>query len=642
MTEIKTDVTSEVKAEITFRDLWLSENVLRAIEQKGYKTPSSIQAWVIPLALNTDKDIIGQAQTGSGKTAAFGLPILDRLNPNSRDAQALILTPTRELAIQIAEELKSFSIHSNLNITLLYGWQNIRTEMSALKSGPQIIVWTPGRVTDHLQKGRLNLDGIKYFVLDEADEMLNVGFREEIEEILKFSPVDKKVFLFSATMPPFILNIVKNYMRDYETIAIKKSELTNDKITQVYYEAPRGHKFDVLGRILDVNPDFYWIIFCRTKAETDEVASKLSQRGYLAEAIHGDIEQAMREKVLARFKKRYVSILVATDVAARWIDVNDLSHVVNFELPENPESYTHRIWRTWRAWKSGTAISIVSSADFRKLWYIERTIKAKINKANLPNGQDVVNFKKTGLLNDLNTLIEAEDTVDYADIAAELLNNKEAQNVVSALLKKFYKDEFKAESYTDFTASSSRRETSTRRDSSSSQGSFNNDWMVRLFVAKGKKDGFENPGQLLWFIAREAGLWDLGAGRVDVLTNFSYVDLPQDIAFTVLDDAKAKNNEKPLIVKAKPKTDDGDSRGGSRWWDRGWYRGGSRWWDRGWYRGNSDRGDSRGGDRGWYRTSSDRGDSRGGDRGWYRGNSDRGGDRGWYRGNSDRGGDRRR
>lgn len=556
--------------ELTFDSLGLSKEILKSIEEKWYKNPSPIQAWVIPLALKTDKDIIGQAQTGSGKTAAFGLPILDKINKDVYSPQALILTPTRELAIQIADELKSFSKNSNINIILLYWGQNIRSEMSALRNWPQIIVWTPGRVTDHLHKERLKLDSIKYFVLDEADEMLNVWFREEIEEILKFAPIEKRVFLFSATMPPFILSIVKNYMRDYETISIKKEELTNDKISQVYYEAPRGHKFDVLCRILDITPDFYWIIFCRTKAETDEVASKLSQKWYLAEAIHWDIEQAMREKVLNRFKKKSVSILVATDVAARWIDVNDLSHVVNFELPDNPESYTHRIWRTGRAWKTGTAISIVSNADTRKLFFIERTIKVKIKKENLPNWQEVVNHKKTWLIQDIETIISGEEN-DYLDIAGEILEWKDAKILVSALLKKFYRDEFKAESYRDFSVRERSSDRGERWEKPERSYASRDDWMIRLFVAKWKMDWIDGPGNLLSFIGRETGLWDLGAWKVDVLTNFSYVDLPEATARIVLDQFKDKNPVKPLVVRAKEKTE-GSGERRSFGWDRGWER----------------------------------------------------------------------
>lgn len=562
--------------DITFESLWLSKRLLQAIEEKGYKNPSPIQAWVLPIALNTNKDIVWQAQTGSWKTAAFGLPILEKIDENIKAPQSLILCPTRELAIQVAEELKSFCKNTSIHIELLYGGQNIRSEMSALRAWPQIIVWTPGRVFDHLNKKRLILDDIKYFVLDEADEMLNVWFREEIEEILKFAPVDKRVFLFSATMPTFIQNIIKNYMWEYETVNIKKETLTNDSITQIYYDAPRGHKFEVLCRILDVTPDFYWIIFCRTKAETDDVASKLSQKGYLSEPIHWDIDQNMREKVLNRFKKRSISILVATDVAARWIDVADLSHVVNFELPDNPETYTHRIWRTGRAGKTWTAISLVSNADSRKLFFIERLIKVKIKREKLPLWEDVVKFKKQSLINDINTIIESGDNKDYYNIVDDLLEVADANQIMSALLRKFYKDEFKADFYKEFKVVSRDR---NDRDSRPSR----DDWMMRLFVAKWKMDWFQSPWNLLAFVAKESWLWDLWAWKVDILSNFSYVDVPEETARIILKVFKDKNSAKPLIVKAKEKTW-GSWGWRSSGWSRGWFRWGNRgsWWR--WFR----------------------------------------------------------
>lgn len=530
--------------DLTFKSLWLSSEILRSISEKWYKIPSPIQALVIPLALKTDKDIVWQAQTGSWKTAAFWLPILDRIDKKSDKLQALILTPTRELAIQVADELKSFSTNINVNIVLLYWWQQIKNEISALKNNPQIIIWTPGRIIDHLQKKRLILNNIKYFVLDEADEMLNIWFREEIEEILKFSPIEKKMFLFSATMPSFIMNIIKNYMKDYEFVSIKKDNVLNNKISQVYYEAPRGHKFDVLCRILDITPDFYWIIFCKTKVETDEIASKLSQKWYLAEAIHWDIEQIMREKILNRFKKRTISILVATDVAARWIDINDLSHVVNFELPDNPESYIHRIWRTGRAWKTWIAISLVSNADYRKIFFIEKINKIKIKKENIPSWQEVVNYKKIWLLQDIENIISWEEN-DYLDLASEILLDKDPKIIVSALLKKFYKDEFKAENYKNFLI----KEENFKKDNKLER----NNWMIRLFVAKWKINWINWPWNLLSFIAKETWLWNLEAWKIDLFTNFSYIDLPEKIAQIVLLQFKNKNPIKPLIVKAKEK-----------------------------------------------------------------------------------------
>lgn len=567
--------------DLTFKDLWLSESILKEIEAKWYTTPSLIQAQVIPVALSTDKDIIWQAQTGSGKTAAFWLPILDRIDRNSSHLEAIILTPTRELAIQVAQELQSFTKNSQLNIVLLYGWQNIRTEMSMLRNNPKIVVWTPGRVKDHLSKQRLDLSHIKYFVLDEADEMLNVWFKEEIEEILQYSPKTKKTFLFSATMPPFIMNLVKNYLKDYEQVSIKKENLTNDNITQVYYDVPRWHKFEVLERIIDITPDFYWIIFCRTKLETDEVASKLSFKWYKAEAIHWDIEQNMREKVLWRFKWRKINILVATDVAARGIDVNDLSHVVNFELPDNPETYTHRIWRTWRAGKSWTAISLVSSADSRKLFFIERTIKAKIEKAKMPWASEIVSFKENAIIKNIWEIIEEKSGEKYLDFAKKILSTWDAEVVLSALLFSIYKEELSPENYRDFVDDRSFRnrwEDAPKRD----------DWMQRLFVAKWKLDWFTNPWNLLAFIGKETWLWDMWAGKVDIFPSFSYIDFPEDIASIILKIFKEKNDFKPLVVKAKQRTDWWWSGERRSWWRREWwFRWGSSSWGYRW--GNGER-----------------------------------------------------
>jgi len=287
---------------IKFSDLGLSEKILSAVKAKWYEHPSAIQAAVIPLLLNGDKDIIGQAQTGTGKTAAFALPVLERLDKNSKNIQTLILTPTRELAIQVAEEIKSFA-EWWVKIQLLYGGQNIREELLWLKNGPQIVVGTPGRVIDHLSKKKsLKIENIKYFILDEADEMLNIGFKEEIEEIIQFTPENKKVLLFSATMPKSIKDIVNKYIKDHDFISIERNEISNTNIAQKCYKVSEKDKFEALCRVIEVEFDFYWILFCKTKADVDEVAAKLMSRGYKVEWIHGDVEQKQREKTLSRFK----------------------------------------------------------------------------------------------------------------------------------------------------------------------------------------------------------------------------------------------------------------------------------------------------------------------------------------------------
>ena len=364
--------------EISFKDLWLSEKMLESIEKKGYKTPTPIQAWVIPLLLSWNKDIIWQAQTWTGKTAGFSIPLIEKLDRKKREIQAIILTPTRELAIQIAEEIKSF--WSVLKVVLLYWWQNMFFEIRELKNLPSIIVWTPWRVKDHLLRKRLKLENIDYFILDEADEMLKIWFREEIEEIMQNTRKEKKVLLFSATMPKEILQIAKKYMKEYDIVSIKWENLTAKNIEQKYYEISPRNKFEALCRVISAQELFYGIIFCRTKSDVDDITSNLVSRWFLAEAIHWDIEQKSREKILRRFKESKIKILVATDVAARWIDIENLTHVVNYSLPENPEVYTHRIWRTARAGKSWIAISFVSRNDVRKMFFIERVIRAKNKK----------------------------------------------------------------------------------------------------------------------------------------------------------------------------------------------------------------------------------------------------------------------
>lgn len=570
--------------QIKFSDLGLSDKMLKAIEAKGYEYPSPVQAGVIPLLLNGDKDIIGQAQTGTGKTASFGIPLLERLDKNKKGVQAIVLAPTRELAIQVAEEIQSFSI-DGVNIQLLYGGQNVRDELQGLKRGPQIVVGTPGRVKDHLMKRKtLNLDTIDYFILDEADEMLNIGFKEEIEEILEHTPEEKKVLLFSATMPKAIQEIVHKYIGDHDKVTIKREEKTNKNITQVCYKVKEGDKFEALCRVIEVEFDFYGIIFCRTKADVDDVASRLMNRGYKVEGIHGDIDQSMREKTLARFKNKSISILVATDVAARGIDVNNLTHVVNYSLPDSAETYTHRIGRTWRAGNKGEAISFVSRRDSRMLIFIERLIKQKIEVAKLPEVAQVIEFKKKRLVSNTQEFIEAKEGEKYFELAKELLTLGEAHEVLAALIKEGYGNEFSETHYNMIKEDG--------RPVDSGNGT------KRLFVAKGKNDNL-SPGALIKFLEREVGSKLGDIGNIEVMREFSFVNVTEDDAELILAVFKQKNKRKPLVVEAKSRDGGSSSRGG-RWGFRWGNRGGNRsGWDR---RG----GNSRGGSRGWDRRGGSR------------------------------------
>ena len=373
-----------------FSALGLSEQMLTAVRTKGFETPTAIQKLTIPHLLTKTNDIIAQSQTGTGKTAAYGLPILQSLEPARGPVQAIILVPTRELALQAAEELLSYNREKRLSITAIYGGAAMSEQLRRLAKGVDIVVGTPGRVLDHIRRGTLKLENVRYLVLDEADEMLNMGFVEDVEEIMSHTSEERRVLLFSATMPERIIRLSKTYMRDTEIVRVENKQLTTDLTEQIYFEVREADKFDALTRIIDVEPEFYGIIFARTKIGADETASRLAARGYAAEVLHGDVSQAQREKILRKFRDRSVNILVATDVAARGIDVGNLTHVINYSLPQDSESYVHRIGRTGRAGKQGTAITFVSPSEFRGLNNLMRDIKVEIKRETLPSPQDIV------------------------------------------------------------------------------------------------------------------------------------------------------------------------------------------------------------------------------------------------------------
>lgn len=542
----------------TFRDLGIREDILEAIEKKGYQNPSPIQERVIPVFLTGDKDIIWQAQTWTWKTASFGIPLLQLIDSKAKTTKAIILCPTRELAIQVSDEINSFSPDNKISTLLLYGGNPIRDEIRELKNKPNIIIWTPWRVIDHLNKWRLHLEDLEYFVLDEADEMLNIWFREEIEEIMKSTPKNKKTLLFSATMPKAIMDIVKNYMQDYDLISVKAENMTNTNIDQKYFEVRRESKFDALTRIIELQENFYAIIFCKTKLDVDELASRLMNSWYLAEWIHWDIEQKMREKILARFKSKKTKILVATDVAARWIDVNDVTHVVNYSLPENPEIYTHRIWRTARAGKTWTAITFISNSERRRIFFFENVIKAKIKREVLPSISEVIEAKKWNLVENVKSLIEEKDCRDYIDLSRELLEiENDAGMIISALIKKFYWNQLKEENYAEI-----KQDFRTEKSSKSSS------WENRLFVAKWRKSWISNPWDLLNFLWTETWISMKNAGKIEIFNDFSYINVPEYEAEIILQVFKQQNKRKPVVVKAKAKTNDSFWRGrrwGFRW-----------------------------------------------------------------------------
>lgn len=553
-----------------FRVLGLSESTLKALDEKGFETPTPIQALAIPALLNGERDVIGQAQTGTGKTAAFGLPILERVQPG-KGVQALVLVPTRELAIQVTEEMASFKGDKKLFIISIYGGQSISEQLRRLKKGVEVVVGTPGRVLDHLGRGSLVLDNLQYVILDEADEMLNMGFVDDIEEILQHAPEERRMLLFSATMPQRIAKLAKHYMKEPELLKVESKQVTADLTDQIYFELRDSDRFDALTRIIDVEPEFYGLVFCRTKNGVDEVTSKLIERGYDADGLHGDISQALREKILRKFRNKHINILVATDVAARGIDINDLTHVINYSLPQDPESYVHRIGRTGRAGKQGTAITFITPSEYRQFVAMQRNVNVKIRKEKLPTANDVISIKKNKIKTDLEEIVGNESYMEYLGMAEDLIAVNGPDIALASLLKLAFKDELDENSYSEI-----------RTVSVDTKGK------ARLFIALGKFDGY-NSKMIVDLLKDKAHLPDAVIDDVKVMDAFSFVTIPFKEAEHTLEvlNTMRRGGGRPLAEIA------GDSKGGNGG-GRGDRRGGGGGFGGG-YRGErGDRGERRG------------------------------------------------
>lgn len=520
-----------------FKELGLSDRTLEALAAKGFETPSPIQRLAIPVMLENRNDIIAQAQTGTGKTAAFGLPIVEQLVPERKSGvQALILAPTRELAIQVNDEIQSFR-KNDLRVTPIYGGAAMNEQLRRLKSGVDIVVGTPGRILDHLRRGTLDLSNLKWLVLDEADEMLDMGFIDDVDEILGYAPEERRIFLFSATMPERIAGLSKKYMRDIEVVRVEMKQATTDLTDQIYFEVRESDKFDALTRIIDVENDFYGIVFCRTKVAVDQLVNNLLERGYAADGLHGDVSQAQREKILRKFKRRQTTILAATDVAARGIDVTNLTHVINYSLPQDPESYVHRIGRTGRAGREGTAITFISPAENRQFMYMQRQVKADIRKETLPTGHDIVEMKKLKIKDELAEIVENETYADYDEIARELLAELDPEVALAALMRLAFKNELDESSYPEI-----RRIDVDRRGT------------ARLFIGLGKADGYR-PKMIVELLSRECGIPQQKIDDVKCLEEFSFATIPfrdAEAAMKKLNSLRElANDDRPLVKLAK-------------------------------------------------------------------------------------------
>jgi ATP-dependent RNA helicase DeaD len=517
----------------SFADLGLSEATLNAIGELGYEEPTPIQARTIA-QLMAGADVIAQAQTGTGKTAAFALPIIEKLDPALRAPQALVMTPTRELAVQVAEAFHSYGkFHSHVAILPVYGGQPIDRQLRALRAGVNVVVGTPGRLLDHIQRGTLKLDQVRTVVLDEADEMLDMGFIEDIEAILKETPAERQTALFSATMPGPIANLAKNYMRDPQRVTIQSEHMTVPQIRQIYYEVGGRDKFEVLARVLDFEMPSSAIIFCRTKSEVDSLGERLTARAFPAETLHGDLSQIQRDRVMGRFRTGQVELLVATDVAARGLDIEHVSHVINYDIPLDPEVYVHRIGRTGRAGRTGCAVTLVTPRERRQLGTIERMTGAKIQRMRLPTISDVVARRRESFKETLRETIGGGGLEAY-QIMAEELGEEYSPTDLAAAAFKLLLDQSLIETEDPLAGHDrfeddrdDRQRRRGPREFGPSQG------MTRLYIDVGRDDNVR-PADIVGAIANEAGIPGRAIGAIELFEHFALVEVPSNQAEKVL------------------------------------------------------------------------------------------------------------
>lgn len=510
---------------VRFDELEISEQILKAITEMGFEEATPIQAQAIPVVMSGG-DVIGQAQTGTGKTAAFGIPLLEKVDVKNKCLQEIILCPTRELAIQVAEEIRNLSkFMHGLKIVPIYGGQDIVKQIRSLKAGTQIVIGTPGRVMDHMRRKTVKFENVHTIVLDEADEMLNMGFREDIETILKEIPKERQTVLFSATMPKAILDIAKTYQKNAKTVKVVKKELTVPNIEQYYFEVKSKNKEEVLSRLLDIYDPKLSVVFCNTKRMVDELVSALQVRGYFAEGLHGDLKQSQRDRVMNSFRNGKTEILVATDVAARGIDVDDVDAVFNYDLPQDDEYYVHRIGRTGRAGRKGKAFSFVVGKDVYKLKDIQRYCKTKILAQPIPSLNDVKNTKVDKVLEKVKNVIETEDLTGMIDVIEKHLNQEDytSMDVAAAFLS---------------LALGEKQEEELKQFDFENTGA--EDGMVRLFINIGKKQNIR-PGDILGAIAGESGMPGKLVGSIDMYDKYTFVEVPREYASEVL---KAMENSK--------------------------------------------------------------------------------------------------
>ncbi|MBQ9178448.1 MAG: DEAD/DEAH box helicase [Prevotella sp.] len=524
----------------TFTELGVSEPILRAIADMGFENPMPIQEEVIPYLLGNGNDVIALAQTGTGKTAAFGIPLLQRTDTQTKTTQAVILSPTRELCLQIADDLKDFSKYiDGVRVLAVYGGTSIQNQIRAIERGVQIIVATPGRLIDLMKRGVAKLDGVRNVVLDEADEMLNMGFKDDIDEILAGVPADRNTLLFSATMSKDIERIARTYLHDHKEIVVGSRKEGAENVNHIYYMVQARDKYLALKRIVDYYPRIFAIVFCRTKAETQEVADKLIRDGYSAESLHGDLSQQQRDLTMQKFRQHLTQLLVATDVAARGLDVDDLTHVINYGLPDDIENYTHRSGRTGRAGKKGTSIAIVHSRERHKIRNIEREIGKKFVEGTIPSSKEICTKQLYKVMEQIDKVDVKEEEIapfmedinrrfDYMD-KEELL-----KKIVSMEFGKFLAYYADAPEISQISAKDDKKKSASDKPKGKGGGARKAEkGYVKLFINLGKTDGFY-PGEIMQFINKHVG-GRQRVGHIDLLQRFSYIEVPERDARKVMD-----------------------------------------------------------------------------------------------------------
>jgi ATP-dependent RNA helicase DeaD len=519
----------------TFKDLGLNDDLLQAITDLGFEKPSEVQEKAIPILLNSETDLVALAQTGTGKTAAFGFPMLQKIDVDSRTTQGLILSPTRELCLQITNEMKQYGKYcKGLNVVAVYGGSSITDQAREIKRGAQIIVATPGRMKDMIKRRLVDISKIEYAVLDEADEMLNMGFKEDITDILSHTPEDKNTWLFSATMPREVATIAKKFMKNPQEITVGTKNESTSNVSHEYYLVNARDRYQALKRLSDANPDIFSVIFCRTKRDTQKVAENLIEDGYSAGALHGDLSQNQRDLVMKSFRNQQIQMLVATDVAARGIDVDDITHVINYQLPDEPEVYTHRSGRTGRAGKTGISMVIVSKSEVRKIKSIERIINKKFEKKEIPDGADICEVQLMSLANKIhNTEINHE-----IDKHLTSINELFADTDKDELIKKFFSVEFtRFYNYYNKSKNLNIAEGSYDRDGGReggrdfSRGSKNDS--TRYFINVGGKDGFDWM-KLKDFLKEQMNLGRDDVFKVETKDSFSFFNTENELKEKVL------------------------------------------------------------------------------------------------------------